>query len=135
MFVTWLKGAMFLLAGLLLLAAPAHAEDEIGFEADAVSISQEDGSMLATGNVVMTQAGMTLYADEVRYNREDDVAVATGNVRFIDNDGAIHRAEVMTLDTEFTHIVAETLRSKYTDGSFFIAESGDIVSAATSIFD
>ena len=135
MFVTWLKGAMFLLAGLLLLAAPAHAEDEIGFEADAVSISQEDGSMLATGNVVMTQAGMTLYADEVRYNREDDVAVATGNVRFIDNDGAIHRAEVMTLDTEFTHIVAETLRSKYTDGSFFIADSGDIVSGATSIFD
>ena len=135
MFVAWLKGAMFLLAGLLLLAAPAHAEDEIGFEADAVSISQEDGSMLATGNVVMTQAGMTLYADEVRYNREDDVAVATGNVRFIDNDGAIHRAEVMTLDTEFTHIVAETLRSKYTDGSFFIADSGDIVSGATSIFD
>ena len=135
MFVTWLKGAMFLLAGLLLLAAPAHAEDEIGFEADAVSISQEDGSMLATGNVVMTQAGMTLYADEVRYNREDDVAVATGNVRFIDNDGAIHRAEVMTLDTEFTHIVAETLRSKYTDGSFFIADSGDIVTGATSIFD
>ena len=85
--------------GLLLLAAPAHAEDEIGFEADAVSISQGDGSMLATGNVVMTQAGMTLHADEVRYNRENDVAVATGNVRFIDNDGAIHRAEVMTLDT------------------------------------
>ena len=124
-----------MLAGFILLATPVHAEEEIGFEADAVSISQEDGSMLATGNVVMTQAGMTLRADEVRYNRDDDVAVATGNVEFIDNDGAVHRANVMTLDTEFTHIVAETLRSRYPDGSFFIADNGDIVAGAKSVFD
>ena len=124
-----------MLAGFILLVTPVHAEEEIGFEADAVSISQEDGSMLATGNVIMTQAGMTLRADEVRYNRGDDVAVATGNVEFIDNDGAVHRANVMTLDTEFTHIVAETLRSRYPDGSFFIADNGDIVAGAKSVFD
>ena len=128
-----LAGVM--LAGFILLAAPVLADEEIGFEADAVSISQKDGSMLATGNVVMTQAGMTLRADEVRYNSDDDVAVATGNVEFIDNDGAVHRANVMTLDTEFTHIVAETLRSRYPDGSFFIADNGDIVAGAKSVFD
>lgn len=114
---------------------PAFAEAEIGFEADAVKVNQNDGSMLATGNVVMTQAAMTLRADEVRYNREDDVAVATGNVEFIDSDGAVHRADIMTLDTEFTHIVAETLRSRYPDNSFFTADDGDIVSGGTSIFD
>ena len=133
--VTLLRGVLIALSGLFLLITPALAEAEIGFEADAVTVNQDDGSMLATGNVVMTQAAMTLRADEVRYNREDDVAVATGNVEFIDNDGAVHRADIMTLDTEFTHIVAETLRSRYPDNSFFIADEGDIVSGGTSIFD
>ena len=133
--MTLLRGVLIALSGLFLLITPALAEAEIGFEADAVTVNQDDGSMLATGNVVMTQAAMTLRADEVRYNREDDVAVATGNVEFIDNDGAVHRADIMTLDTEFTHIVAETLRSRYPDNSFFIADEGDIVSGGTSIFD
>ena len=133
--MTLLRGVLIALSGLFLLITPAFAEAEIGFEADAVKVNQNDGSMLATGNVVMTQAAMTLRADEVRYNREDDVAVATGNVEFIDSDGAVHRADIMTLDTEFTHIVAETLRSRYPDNSFFTADDGDIVSGGTSIFD
>ncbi len=133
--MTLLRGVLIALSGLFLLITPALAEAEIGFEADAVTVNQDDGSMLATGNVVMTQAAVKLRADEVRYNREDDVAVATGNVEFIDNDGAVHRADIMTLDTEFTHIVAETLRSRYPDNSFFIADEGDIVSGETSIFD
>ena len=133
--MTLLRGVLIALSGLFLLITPAFAEAEISFEADAVKVNQNDGSMLATGNVVMTQAAMTLRADEVRYNREDDVAVATGNVEFIDSDGAVHRADIMTLDTEFTHIVAETLRSRYPDNSFFTADDGDIVSGGTSIFD
>ena len=48
-------------------AAPALANDkDISFEADTVSVNDEDGSMLAVGNVQMKQAGMTLTADEVR---------------------------------------------------------------------
>ena len=111
------------------------SEEEISFEADSVTVSQEDGSMYATGNVVMSQAGLRLTADEVRYNRDSDSAVASGNVEFIDADGAVHRADVMTLDTEFTHIVAETLRSRYPDGSFVTAENGDIRTESVSIFN
>ena len=111
------------------------SENDISFEADSVSVNQEDGSMLAVGNVEMRQAGMTLTADEVRYNRDEDRAVAKGDVTFIDADGGIHRAEVMTLDTEFTHIVADTLRSRYPDGSFFLADSGDIKTDSVSIYD
>ena len=91
--------------------------------------------MLATGNVEMRQAGMTLTADEVRYNRDEDRAVASGNVTFVDADGGVHRSEVMTLDTEFTHIVADTLRSRYPDGSFFTADSGDIKTDSVSVYD
>ena len=97
-------------------AAPALANGkDISFEADTVSVNDEDGSMLAVGNVQMKQAGMTLTADEVRYNRDSDRAVANGNVVFVDADGAIHKSDMMVLDTEFTHIVAETLRSRYPD--------------------
>ena len=117
-------------------AAPALANGkDISFEADTVSVNDEDGSMLAVGNVQMKQAGMTLTADEVRYNRDSDRAVANGNVVLVDADGAIHKSDMMVLDTEFTHIVAETLRSRYPDGSFFIADSGDIKTDSISVFD
>ena len=61
--------------------------------------------------------------------------MANGNVVFVDADGAIHKSDMMVLDTEFTHIVAETLRSRYPDGSFFIADSGDIKTDSISVFD
>ena len=117
-------------------AVPAMADEkDISFEADTVSVNQDDGSMLAVGNVQMKQAGMTLTADEVRYNRDADRAVANGNVVFVDATGAVHKSDVMTLDTEFTHIVAETLRSRYPDGSFLTADNGDIKTESVSIFD
>jgi LPS-assembly protein len=111
------------------------AETDISFEADSVVINEEDGSLFATGNVIMKQAGMTLSAEEVRYNRTEGRAVAKGNVVFIAADGSTHKSDVMTLDSEFTHIVAETLRSRYPDGSFFAAKDGDIRTKSLSVFD
>ena len=111
------------------------AETDISFEADSVVINEEDGSLFATGNVIMKQAGMTLSAEEVRYNRTEGRAVAKGNVVFIAADGSTHKSDVMTLDNEFTHIVAETLRSRYPDGSFFAAKDGDIRTKSLSVFD
>ena len=128
--------ACLLLVTATLVTSPVVAsEQDISFEADSVTVNQDDGSMLAVGNVEMQQAGMTLTADEVRYNRDEDRAVASGDVTFIDADGGVHRSDVMTLDTEFTHIVADTLRSRYPDGSFFIADSGDIRTDSVSVYD
>ena len=120
----------------LISAAPGFAaEKDISFEADSVTVNDEDGSLFATGNVLMRQAGMTLRANEVRYNKTDGRAVASGDVSFTDADGAVHRSDVMTLDNEFTHIIAETLRSRYPDGSFFTAKDGDIKTESLSVFD
>ena len=128
--------AAFVAALAFFSTAPAMADEaDISFEADSVSVNQDDGSMLAVGNVQMKQAGMTLTADEVRYNREAGRAVANGNVTFVDADGAVHKSDVMTLDTEFTHIVAETLRSRFPDGSFVTADNGDIKTESVSVFD
>ena len=91
-----------MLAFLIVLGnAPVQAADQdISFEADSVSVNQDDGSMLAVGNVELRQAGMTLTADEVRYNRTADRAVANGNVTFIDADGGVHRSEQLFQDSD-----------------------------------
>ena len=124
-----------LFLGLSYVNTSFAAEAEISFEADSVVVNDEDGSLFATGNVVMKQAGMTLSADEVRYNRTEDRAVAKGNVVFVEAEGTTHKSDVMTLETEFTHIIAETLRSRNPDGSFFTAKDGDIKTRSLSIFD
>ena len=135
LFNRMLRVIALVLLGLNVINPSFAAEPDISFEADNVVVNDDDGSLFATGSVVMKQAGMTLSADEVRYNRTSGTAVANGNVVFIDADGAVHRSEVMTLDSEFTHIVAETLRSRYPDGSFFTAKDGDIRTKSVSIFD
>ena len=76
--------------------------------------------MLATGNVFLRQNGTELLADEVTYDQEPDKAVARGNVFMTSEDGTERRADFMTLDTAFTHIVAENLRMRFKDGSFLV---------------
>ena len=90
--------------------------------------------MFATGNVVLRQNGTELIADEVTYDQELDKAVARGNVLMTSNDGTERRADFMTLDTQFTHIVADNLRTRFTDGSFFIADESDTVTGDRSVF-
>ena len=87
----------------LFSTAPTIADEkDIIFEADTVSVNQDDGSMLAVGNVQMKQVGMTLTADEVRYNRDADRAVANGNVTFIDATGTVHQRRPITSVDERT---------------------------------
>ena len=124
--------------GILLLfslAESALAEDRpISFEADQVTVNKETGSMFATGNVVLRQNGTELIADEVTYDQELNKAVARGNVLMTSNDGTERRADFMTLDTQFTHIVADNLRTRFTDGSFFIADESDTLTGDRSVF-
>lgn len=132
---SFLRLTLLFLISMAAFANVVSAEDKpIAFEADDVTVNQEDGSMLATGNVVLRQAGMELVADEVTYKRAIDTAVARGNVVMTTSDGTVHRAPVMTLDTEFTHIVAETLRSSFVDGSFFHARDAETTIGDKSVF-
>ena len=121
--------------GWLSLITPAMAEDQpIGFEADQVTVNQETGSMYAVGNVILRRSGTQLFADEVTYDRDLDKAIARGNVLMTSSDGTQRRADFMTLDTEFTHIVSDNLRTRFQDGSFLVAEQSDTVTGDKSIF-
>ena len=114
----------------------AFADDKpIAFEADNVVVNQADGSLLATGNVLLEQAGSTLKADEVTYYQQTDRAVARGNVIHTDADGTVSRANFMELETEFTHIVAETLISQFASGDWMAADHADRIAGDKAVFE
>jgi len=118
-----------------LIVATAVADDKpIAFEADKVQVNQENGSMYATGNVVLKQSGKTLRADEVTYNKPNDRAVARGNVIMTLPDGTRHKAAVMEVDNEFTHIVAETLSTKFADGTSMKSRDGEQTVGDKAVF-
>ena len=124
---------------LLVLITPANfafaADEPIGFEADNVVVNQADGSLFATGNVELKQANNTLRADEVTYYRNQNKAIARGNVVHIDGDGTVTNATIMEIDTEFSHILAETIISNFTTGEWISADHADRIAGDRGIFD
>jgi lipopolysaccharide assembly outer membrane protein LptD (OstA) len=124
--ITRITSALALAIAMICGAGNASANDQpIAFEADNVVVNQADASLLATGNVMLEQAGSTLRADEVTYYQNEDRAVARGNVIHKDREGTVNRAHVMELETEFTHIVAETLISQFASGDWMAASHAD----------
>ena len=111
------------------------ADKPIGFEADNVVVNQADGSLFATGNVELKQANNTLRADEVTYYRNQNKAIARGNVVHIDGDGTVTNATMMEIDTEFSHILAETIISNFTTGEWLSADQADRIAGDRGIFD
>ena len=107
----------------------------IGFEADNVIVSQVDGSLFATGNVELKQGNDTLRADEVTYYRKQNKAIARGNVIHEDAGGTITRASIMELDTEFSHILAETIISKFASGEWIAADDADRIAGDKGVFN
>jgi LPS-assembly protein len=124
---------------LLVLSTPTNfafaADKPIGFEADNVVVNQADGSLFATGNVELKQANNTLRADEVTYYRNQNKAIARGNVVHIDGDGTVTNAAIMEIDTEFSHILAETIISNFTTGEWLSADQADRIAGDRGIFD
>lgn len=117
--------------------APAFAQDssDIAFEADTITVEQENGVMVATGNVKVSQQGDELVADQITYNQLTGEARATGAVKLTTKDGTTHISEEMILDENFTHAVATPLVSTLSDGSRFSAQAGDHKQQKRTVFD
>ena len=56
----------------------AQDNSPVDFEADSVTVNQQDDTMIATGNVTILQNNETLRADEVIYNPSSETARAIG---------------------------------------------------------
>ena len=118
-----------------LVTGIAHAQQEpVGFEADRVTVNQDDNSLIADGNVILRQPGTTLSADKIIYNQQTDIAIAVGNVVLTDADGTVTRADTMTLSSQFTTVIAEPLISDLADGGRFTSVKGERIQGENSVF-
>ena len=113
----------------------ATSKSDVTFEADSITVEQENNMMSANGNVRVMQQGDMLEADLITYNQLTGIAKATGSVRIKTRDGIEHLAEEMVLDENFTHAVATPLVSTLADGSRFSSKQGEYFKQERTIFD
>ncbi len=113
----------------------AQENSPVDFEADSVTVNNQDGNMIATGNVLVIQNGDVLSADQVIYNPSTETARASGNVTITTIDDIVHFADEMTLDENFTNAIAKPLLTKLSDGSRFSANSGNHTQNKRTVFD
>ncbi len=114
--------ALMFICLFMFYASPTFAQSApVQFEADKVETNQEDGILIATGNVILIQDGDELRADKVEYDRKNERAIATGHVIYKTADGATHMSDYLDLSDNFKTILAEPMISEMTDGSRFTA--------------
>ena len=111
------------------------SKTDITFEADVITVEQENNMMSANGNVRVMQQGDLLEADRITYNQLTGIAKATGSVRIKTRGGIEHLAEEMVLDENFTHAVATPLVSTLADGSRFSSKQGEYYKQKRTVFD
>ena len=107
---------------------------EVVFEASEIEVNQEEGIILAEGNVLFDQGQYKLTADKVIYNQLTDVGNAYGNVVVTARDGVVSKADEVQLDESFLHIVASPLLTELADGSRFTALSGERKQGVKAIY-
>lgn len=122
-------GAVAVLATVLAVA-PASAQriggtdQPILFKADEVTQDRELGTILARGNVEITQGDRILMADSVSYNQRTETVSASGNVRLLEPSGDVIFAEFVELTDGMKNGVVKQLRVLLTDNSRFAAVEG-----------
>lgn len=122
--------AVALAFGLWLTAHAAYAQalggtdEPILFTADEVSQDQELGTIMARGNVEITQGDRILMADTVSYNEKADTVSASGNIRLLEPSGEVIFAEYVELTDGMKNGVVKELRILLTDDSRIAAIEG-----------
>jgi LPS-assembly protein len=123
--------AAFTAAMAVMLMAWAASAQKIGgtdqpilFKADEVSQDRELGTILARGNVEITQGNRILMADSVSYNQRTETVSASGNIRLLEPSGDVIFAEFVELTDGMKNGVVKELRVLLTDDSRFAATEG-----------
>jgi LPS-assembly protein len=106
------------------LATPARTapvRNNIVLDADTVEQGDTSGVIIATGNVVATNAGRVVRANRLVYDQNSGVVTATGNVTVVEADGSTTVAEQLTLDDALNTGVINNFAARFPDGSVVAA--------------
>ena len=108
-------------------AIVAHAQefgpDRVFLEADTLIDDQENGVMIAEGNVIARYEGRELTADKVIYNLQTLKVRAIGNVRIVDPDGTVRTAEEIEVDEKFSDGVATQFTAQLPQDAVVVARA------------
>lgn len=72
-------------------------EQEIYFSADEMEAIENEGVIVAKGNVIVTRDNLELTSDRLWYNQKEDVIKAQGNVILKEADGSVLYTDEITL--------------------------------------
>ena len=86
---------ILLLLGLSVASSPGRAQDgvDVTFEADTITVKQENNVMVAKGNIRVTYKGEILEAQGLTYDHSNRSARAMGEVKLKTSDGAEFQAD------------------------------------------
>lgn len=117
----WWATLPFVIACLIASAATAQTlkgtDQPILFTADEVSQDAELGTILARGNVEITQGDRVLMADSVSYNQKTETVSASGNITLLEPSGEVMFADYVELTDGMKNGVVKQLRLLLTDDS------------------
>lgn len=96
----------------------------VDFTAQQVAYDDINQTVVALGDVEITQNGKVVKADRVTYNLVSETVQADGNVAMLDTNGDVHFADKVDFKDDLRNGYIKKLRSVLADGSRFTAEEG-----------
>lgn len=107
------------------IAATAEAEQApVDFTAQQVAYDEINQTVVAMGDVEISQNGKVVKADRVTYSLANETVQADGNVVMMDTNGDVHFAEKVDFKDDLRDGYVKKLKSVLADGSRFTAEEG-----------
>lgn len=92
--------------------------------ADELTYDEENGRVVASGNVEISQSGRVLLADSVTYSINDDLVTAEGNVTLIEPSGDTVFADFVELTGDLKEGFIRDIRVLLADNTRIAAASG-----------
>lgn len=117
---------------LVLWAIPAVALDlkmpnisqnqPVDFEADRVSYQQQGNTVLAEGNVVLKQEGLTMQTEQIRFSRDENKIVVPHEIQMKMADGTVAKSQGGSMSGSLDRIDVGATEMTLYEGSSFGAD-------------
>ncbi len=99
----------------------ASPDDPVLLEAEQIDYQQDNGLVIASGHVAVTQGDSILLADNVAYDQEGDLVIAQGNVSLLDPSGNVIFADEIELTNDMKEGIARQFKARFNDDSVIAA--------------
>ena len=99
-----------------------NENDNVLLNADNVSRSEDDFTIVATGHVEARHQGKRLISDKLTYDQSTGIVKAYGNVTIIEKDGTTTYADEITVDDTLASGIVTNFAARLGDGSTVAAK-------------